>query len=71
MPATFSTKIGFAPSDWICSFVAERTSVALTWAPSRFAVAIAWSPATPTPITNTLAGLTVPAAVIIIGKARP
>ena len=29
------------------------------------------SPATPTPITNTLAALTVPAAVIIIGKARP
>ena len=35
------------------------------------AVAIACSPATPTPITNALAALTVPAAVIIIGKARP
>ena len=42
-----------------------------TCAPSRRAVAIAWSPATPTPITNTRAALTVPAAVIIIGKARP
>ena len=41
MPATFSTKIGFAPSDWICSFVAERTSVAETCAPSRRADAIA------------------------------
>ena len=51
--------------------VAERTSVALTCAPSRLAVAIACRPATPTPITNTLAGLIVPAAVIIIGKARP
>ena len=71
MPATFSTKIGLAPSDWICSLVAERTSVALTCAPSRLAVAIACRPATPTPITNTLAGLTVPAAVIIIGNARP
>ena len=71
MPATFSTKIGLAPSDWICSLVAERTSVALTCAPRRRAVAIACRPATPTPMTNTLAGLTVPAAVIIIGKARP
>ena len=71
MPATFSTKIGLAPSDLICSLVAERTSVALTCAPRRLAVAIAWRPATPTPITNTLAGLTVPAAVIIIGNARP
>ena len=35
------------------------------------AVAIACRPATPTPITNTRAALTVPAAVIIIGKARP
>jgi hypothetical protein len=60
-----------APSDWICSFVAERTSVAETCAPRRRAVAIACSPATPTPITNTRAALIVPAAVIIIGKARP
>ena len=28
MPATFSTNTGLAPSDWICSFVALRTSVA-------------------------------------------
>ena len=39
-------------------------------APSRRAVAIACSPATPAPITNTRAGGTVPAAVIIIGKPR-
>ena len=39
--------------------------------PRRRAVAIAWSPATPTPMTKTRAALTVPAAVIIIGKARP
>ena len=39
-------------------------------APRRRAVAIACSPATPAPSTNTRAGGTVPAAVIIIGIAR-
>ena len=38
-----------------CSLVAGRTSVAVTTAPSRRAVAIACKPATPTPITNTFA----------------
>jgi hypothetical protein len=71
MPATFSTKIALAPSERICSFVAERTSVADTWAPRRRAVAIACRPATPTPMMKTLAAEIVPAAVIIIGKARP
>ena len=42
-----------------------------TTAPRRFAVAIAWRPATPAPSTSTFAGLTVPAAVVIIGKKRP
>ena len=37
----------------------------------RRAVAIACSPATPTPITKARAAGIVPAAVIIIGKARP
>ena len=37
----------------------------------RRAVAIACNPATPTPMTNTRAAEIVPAAVIIIGKARP
>ena len=45
--------------------------VAVTTAPRRRAVATACSPATPAPMTKTLAGATVPAAVIIIGKARP
>ena len=71
MPLTFSTKTALAPRLSICSLVAERTSVAETCAPSRRAVAIACSPATPTPITNARAALIVPAAVIIIGKARP
>ena len=42
-----------------------------TTAPSRLAVAIACSPATPAPSTKTRAGATVPAAVVIIGKKRP
>ncbi len=54
-----------------CSLVAGRTSVALTMAPMRLAVAMACRPATPTPITSTRAGAMVPAAVIIIGMARP
>ena len=62
--------MNFAPKDATCSFTAGRTSVAVTMAPSRRAVAMAWSPATPTPITNTRAAGTVPAAVIIIGSAR-
>ena len=45
--------------------------MAVTTAPSLRAVAMACSPATPAPITNTLAAATVPAAVIIIGMARP
>ena len=43
-------------------------SNALTRAPRRFAVAMACNPATPAPMTSTLAGKMVPAAVIIKGK---
>ncbi len=43
----------------------------VTIAPSRLAVATACSPATPAPRTSTLAGGTVPAAVVIIPKKRP
>ena len=43
----------------------------VTIAPSRLAVAIACRPATPAPRTSTLAGATVPAAVVIIGKSWP
>jgi hypothetical protein len=39
-----------------------------TWAPSRLAVATAWRPATPAPITTTFDGGMVPAAVISSGK---
>ena len=39
-------------------------------APMRRAVAMAWSPATPAPITSPFAGATVPAAVIIMGMNR-
>jgi hypothetical protein len=31
---------------------------------------LAWSPATPTPITRTLIGLMVPAGVVIMGMIR-
>ena len=51
--------------------VAGRTSVAVTTAPRRRAVAMACRPATPTPMMKTLAAATVPAAVIIIGSTRP
>ena len=60
-----------APNDWTSSFTAGRTSYAETTAPNRLAVAIACRPATPAPMTNTRAGATVPAAVIIIGKNLP
>ena len=62
--------MNFAPSEATCSLTAGRTSVAVTMAPSRRAVAMACKPATPTPMTNTRAAGTVPAAVIIIGRAR-
>ena len=58
------------PSEATCSLAAGRTSVALTTAPRRLAVAMACKPATPAPITNTRAAGTVPAAVIIMGMAR-
>ena len=61
--------MNLAPSEATCSLVAGRTSVAETMAPSRRAVAMACRPATPTPMMNTLAAGTVPAAVIIIGMA--
>ena len=58
----------FAPRLSTCSFTAGRTSYASTMAPSRRAVAIACSPATPAPTTSTRAGATVPAAVVSMGK---
>ena len=51
-----------------CSLTAGRVSYASTTAPSRRAVPIACKPATPAPRTNTRAGVTVPAAVIISGR---
>src|SRR5580704_17272336 len=61
--------MNLAPRLATCSLAAGRTSVAVTMAPSRRAVAIACRPATPTPITKTLAAETVPAAGEI-GLAR-
>ena len=56
------------PRLWTCSLAAGRRSYAEVTAPSRRAVAIAWSPATPAPMTSTRAGVIVPAAVVSIGK---
>lgn len=53
-----------APKDSTCSLTAERVSNPLTIAPIFLAWPIAANPATPPPITRTLAGGTFPAAVI-------
>ena len=52
------------PIEATSSADAGRTSLAETRAPSRFAVPIAWRPATPAPSTSTFAGGIVPAAVM-------
>ena len=62
--------MNFAPSDSTCSLTPGRTSLASITAPSRLAVAMACSPATPTPRITTRAAFTVPAAVMSIGKKR-
>ena len=60
-----------APMLLTCSFTAARVSKARTMAPRPRAAPIAASPATPAPITSTLAGGTRPAAVICPVKKRP
>ena len=52
------------PIEATSSAEAARMSLAETRAPSRFAVPIACSPATPAPRTSTRAGGMVPAAVM-------
>ena len=61
----------YAPRDSICSLAAGLTSNPLTIAPKFLAVAIAERPATPPPITRTLAGGNLPAAVICPVKNLP
>ena len=63
-----STSINFAPRLSTSSLAAARVSNACTTEPSLLAVATACNPATPAPITNTLAGGMLPAAVVNIGK---
>lgn len=53
-----------APKDSTCSLTAARVSKARTTAPMFLAVPMADRPATPPPMINTLAGGTLPAAVI-------
>ena len=57
-----SKEIGFRYPHQVSGGQLQRAMVAM---------AMACKPATPTPITKTRAACTVPAAVIIIGKARP
>ncbi len=54
-----------------CSLTSGRVSKARTMAPMLFAAPIAARPATPAPMTRTLAGGTLPAAVIWPVKKRP
>jgi hypothetical protein len=58
------TSMNSAPSDLTYSLTADLVSNPLTIAPKLLAVAIADKPATPPPITRTLAGGSLPAAVI-------
>jgi hypothetical protein len=58
-----------APNDSTYSLVAGLVSKHLTMAPMFLAVAIDDNPATPAPITKTLAGGSLPAAVIYPIKA--
>lgn len=63
-PTSMLTSRNSAPNDSICSFTEGLTSNPLTTAPMLLAVPMAARPATPPPMTNTLAGGTFPAAVI-------
>ena len=66
-----STSRNSAPRDLTCSLQAVLVSNARTIAPIFFAFTIAESPATPAPITKTLAGGIFPAAVICPAKNLP
>lgn len=71
-PDSFTlTSKNSAPNDWTYSLTADLVSNPLTMAPKLLAVAIDDNPATPPPITNTLAGGSLPAAVIWPVKNLP
>ena len=60
-----------APTEALDLLLGSRPkSYAEVTAPSRRAVAMAWSPATPAPMTRTRAGVIVPAAVVSMGNNR-
>mmetsp|Transcript_3340 Transcript_3340/g.11581 ORF Transcript_3340/g.11581 Transcript_3340/m.11581 type:complete len:308 (-) Transcript_3340:521-1444(-) len=69
--SSMDTSRNSAPMLSTCSRAALRTSKARTTAPMFFAVWIAARPATPAPITSTLAGGTLPAMVNCPAKKRP
>lgn len=60
----YLTSKNSAPNDLNYSLTASLVSNPLTMAPKDLAVAIADNPATPPPMTKTLAGGSLPAAVI-------
>lgn len=71
-PDSFSlTSKNSAPSDLNYSLTAARVSKPLTMAPRDLAVAMEDRPATPPPMTKTLAGGSLPAAVIWPVKNLP
>mmetsp|Transcript_35239 Transcript_35239/g.76446 ORF Transcript_35239/g.76446 Transcript_35239/m.76446 type:complete len:261 (-) Transcript_35239:177-959(-) len=69
--SSMSTVRNSAPIDLACSLTASLVSKTRTTAPKFLAWPVADSPATPPPITRTLAGGTRPAAVIWPAKKRP
>mmetsp|Transcript_28588 Transcript_28588/g.48630 ORF Transcript_28588/g.48630 Transcript_28588/m.48630 type:complete len:293 (+) Transcript_28588:2501-3379(+) len=69
--SAISTVRNSPPAETTCSFVAARTSKHLTIAPVFLAVWMACKPATPAPMISTLAGGTLPAAVINDLNERP
>src|SRR2546430_2619179 len=62
--------MNFAPRLSTCSFAAGRTSVAVTKAPIRRAVAIACMPATPAPVTHSVALLAALLNTVVPGGAE-
>jgi hypothetical protein len=71
LPPSPLTVRNSAPRLLACSRTASRVSKTRTIAPRDLAAPMAASPATPPPMTNTLAGGTLPAAVICPVKNRP
>jgi hypothetical protein len=68
LQAAGMTGLAATPATLALGHNLQPDSYARATAPSLRAVEIACSPATPAPITNTRAGVMVPAAVVSMGK---